>query len=176
MPAFSTISLLPLLLLGASEADRGPGGQTRSRQQPIQLAQLSIEQRVIIRIPTMPPRSAPDAAPAAPLRWNESRGPRCLPLNLIRAAVVTNEAGVTMVVSRTERYLAHVGRACRAADFYAGFYISPNKDGVLCAGRDTLHARNGSACDIERFTRLTAQVVQTDPDEATSDQNERSPR
>jgi len=163
----SLIILLPLILLGVSQT--AEAGQTRSDratapQQPIQLAQLSIEQRVIIRIPTMPAQPRTNG-PVTVIRWKESRGPRCVPLNLIRAAVVASKAGVTMVVSSNERYLAHLGRACRPADFYAGFYISPNKDGVICAGRDTLHARNGSACEIERFSRMTAEVVPADAED-----------
>ncbi|MCW2388423.1 hypothetical protein M2333_001469 [Sphingobium sp. B11D3B] len=157
--------------MGASQAVEaeqrvaGPELSRMVRMEQVQLAQLSIEQRVIIRIPTMPaqPRTAAPAPPV--IQWKEGRGPRCLPLNLIRAAVVTHADGVTMVVSNTERYRAHLGRACRAADFYSGFYISPDKDGVLCAGRDMLHARNGSACEIERFSRLTPQVVHAEPDD-----------
>lgn len=159
MPAFSTIILVPLLLSGVSGAGRILPEEAPVREHQVHLAQLSIEQRVIIRIPAMPPRSseAMEATPAPAVRWKQSKGPRCLPLNLIRAAVVTDDSGVTMVVSRAERYLAHLGRACRPADFYSGFYISPNKDGVLCAGRDTLHARNGSACEIQRFSRMTVE-------------------
>jgi hypothetical protein len=158
LPAFSSIFLISQLLSGDAGA-----AQLRLAERPpairhVELAQLSIEQRVIIRIPTMPAAEA-EPAPRTVLQWKESKGPRCVPLNLIRAATITGKSGVTMVVSRAERYLAHMSRACRAADFYAGFYISPNKDGVICAGRDSLHARNGSACDIEKFSRLTVERV-----------------
>jgi len=160
LPAFPSIMLLPLLLSGVSK-----GGEVR----PVQLAQLSIEQRVIIRIPTMPTPPTPSESQAGTrppaVEWKESKGrsPRCLPLNLIRAAVINSENGVTMVVSARERYRTHFARSCRPADFYAGFYVSPNEDGVLCAGRDTLHARNGSACQIERFSRMVAHQVQPEP-------------
>lgn len=156
MPLFTSLIVLPLLLSGASEPVRLMGSRWVGVEH-IELAQLSIEQRVIIRIPTMPGRAAGVAndAPPAAIRWKESKGPRCVPLGLIRAAAVTREGGVTMVVNRRERYRAHLGRSCRTADFYAGFYITPNKDGVLCADRDMIHARNGSVCEIEKFSRLS---------------------
>ena len=157
MPLFASLIALPLLLSGASDPARLIGSRLVSVEQRIELAQLSIEQRVIIRIPNMPGRTAgvlSDAPPVA-IRWKESKGPRCVPLGVIRAAAATKEGGVTMVVNRRERYRAHLNRACRTADFYAGFYITPNKDGVLCAERDVIHARNGSVCEIEKFGRLT---------------------
>jgi hypothetical protein len=164
LPAFSSIILVTQLLSGAADAGPTRAGGAASVNRHVGLAQLSIEQRVIIRIPSMPAREA-EPAPRTVIRWKESKGPRCIPLNLIRAATASGTSGVTLVVSRAERYVAHLGRACRPADFYAGFYISPNKDGVICAGRDTLHARNGSACEIEKFGRLTAEQVVLDGSE-----------
>lgn len=126
---------------------------------PTQWAQLTIEQRVIIRIPTMRDgqrsglmreKNEPPPAPAL----KETKGPKCLQLNRLRSASVSPENGVTMLVVPREQFRAHFGRACRPADFYAGFYIEPNKDGALCAGRDTLHARSGSTCEIVKFSRL----------------------
>jgi hypothetical protein len=160
LPLATTIILLPVLLAGASDA------ATASRPtQLAQLAQLTIEQRVIIRIPTMPPRATrsslmtAEPPPAPAFQWRELKGPKCLALHSIRGAVITMANGVTMIAGRTERYRAYLDRACRPADFYAGFYVSPNKDGALCAGRDMLHARNGSACEIEKFSRLVAEPV-----------------
>ena len=157
MPLFTSFIALPLLLSGANEPARLMGIWLVSVERPVELAQLSIEQRVIIRIPTMPGRATGvlDDAPPSAIRWKESKGPRCVPLGLIRAAAVTSEGGVTMVVNRRERYRAHLNRSCRTADFYAGFYITPTKDGVLCADRDMIHARNGSVCEIEKFGRLS---------------------
>lgn len=170
MPAFSSILLVSQLLSGAVDAGHFRAANLAGMSRTVELAQLSIEQRVIIRIPSMPP---PEDTPRTVLRWKESKGPRCVPLNLVRAATVNGNSGVTLVVGRAERYLAHVSRACRPADFYAGFYISPNKDGVICAGRDTLHARNGSACEIEKFSRLSVEQVPADEVEEKSKRSDR---
>jgi hypothetical protein len=149
----------------ALEAGRSPDFLTR-----VQLAQLTIEQRVIIRIPAIPlpeappePRGAAVSPPAPPpvvslpgrpQPTREEKGPKCLKLGKIRGALINLDRGITMVTDQNEQFRAHFGRSCRAADFYSGFYIEPNKDGSLCAGRDMLHARNGSNCDIEKFSRL----------------------
>lgn len=160
-----------MLLASAPDAiPRRSDGAPAAPSRPIELAQVTIEQRVIIRIPTVPVRPArtnamDERAPAPPIRWKESKGPKCLPLNRIRGAVITATSGVTMVTGRDEQFRAHFGRACRPADFYSGFYIQPSKDGSLCAGRDTLHARNGSACEIEKFSKMTAEMEAPEPPE-----------
>jgi hypothetical protein len=167
LPAFTTTLLLPALL--ATAADALPRGDAPSRPQPVQLAQVTIEQRVIIRIPMVPPRGATRSSlstPSAPeppsMRWKEAKGPKCLSLKLIRGAHIAPLGGITMLTSRNERIRAHFDRGCRPADFFAGFYIEPHKDGALCAGRDTLHARNGMTCEIEKFSKLLPEPVDED--------------
>lgn len=163
-----------MLLAAAPDAPKVPSSS--------QWAQVTIEQRVIIRIPTVRPRGersslTAEAAPAPPPRLRETKGPRCLPLNRIRGAVITMLNGVTMVTSQSEQFRTHFGRACRPADFYAGFYIEPNKDGAICAGRDTLHARNGSTCEIEKFSLLVPEADEPEPQEPASERKpSRSPR
>jgi hypothetical protein len=126
----------------------------------IRLAQVTIEQRVIIRVPVTPRKgkaaSAADQVerPAPPVKYKEVRGPKCLLMRNLRGAIVEGERMLTLFSAPGERYRAHFGRSCRGADFYSGFYLVPSKDGSLCAGRDDLHARNGSTCEVQRFSRL----------------------
>jgi hypothetical protein len=181
LPVFTTSFLLPLLLASAPDAARQRAGSAAG-DDPVagtQWAQLTIEQRVIIRIPTAPPgpmRSSVmrDVPPPPQIRWRESKGPKCLALSKIRSANITVASGVTMITGQNELFRTHFGRSCRPADFYAGFYIEPNKDGAICAGRDTLHARNGSTCEIEKFSRLTAEI--DDDDEPDRPQRPERPR
>lgn len=168
LPALTMPLLLPLLLASSPDAI---GRRSVSAQAPVQLAQLTIEQRVIIRIPTM--RNGPasvmregEPSPPSESRLKEVKGPKCLQLNRLRGAVINAANGVTMVTNLREQFRTHFGRACRPADFYAGFYIEPNKDGALCAGRDMLHARSGSTCEIEKFSRL---VIDDDEDDDERD-------
>ena len=44
--------------------------------------------------------------------------------------------------------LAALEKACRAEDFYSGFYVARNGDGLLCTDRDTLQSRSGANCRL----------------------------
>ena len=127
-----------------------------------QIAQVIIEQRVIIRVPmqrsgahrpgAQPPHPAPPAAPHG--RWTEVPGPRCVAIRKIVAASVTSARGVDLLIEGDRRLRARLGRECRTADLYSGFYIRPSKDGALCAGRDRILARSGMDCEITAIRRL----------------------
>jgi hypothetical protein len=49
---------------------------------------------------------------------------------------------------------ARLERACRARDFYSGFYLARSSDGKLCVDRDTLQSRSGANCKLTRFRQL----------------------
>lgn len=157
--AFTTSLLLPLLLASAPLSAWDGQTGTSSGIAGTQWAQLTIEQRVIVRIPTV--RGAQRSGSlrdGAGLPSDDSlkevKGPKCLQLNRLRGAAISPEKGITMIMVPSAQFRAHFSRSCRPADFYAGFYIEPNKDGSLCAGRDMLHARSGSTCEIVKFSRL----------------------
>ncbi len=162
---FASPVSLSVLLMVASATTSMPEAVELPRSSSIQLAQVTIEQRVIIRIPTIPPPNAPrlqrgaltsplPPEPSQNVELKEVKGPKCLKLDSLRGAILNSQTGVTMLNDRDEAFRTHFGKSCRAADFYSGFYVQPTKDGSICAGRDTLHARNGSTCDIQKFTRL----------------------
>lgn len=132
----------------------------------VQLAQLEIEERIIIRVPPLrPPPSPPGKAAERPARppsppaveWDEKKGPRCVAIRSIRSAAITDPRGVDLILSSHQRYRARLERGCPSAAFYSGFYLQPSRDGALCARRDMLHARGGTACEIESFRRLVAE-------------------
>lgn len=124
---------------------------------PVQWAQLTIEQRVIIRVPLAkkgkaPPRPTPEAGDD----WEEKKGPRCIALRSIRAASIAVRNGVDLILADQHRYRARLGKGCDSAGFYSGFYVEPDDDGSLCSGRDELQARSGMSCAIDSFKRLVA--------------------
>ena len=132
-----------LLLLSASTGD------------PVQWAQLSIQQRVIIRVPMArkgqaPARITPDARD----RWEEKKGPRCVALRSIRGANIVVSNGVDLLLADNHRYRARLEKGCDSTGFYSGFYVEPDEDGSLCSGRDELQARSGLACAVDSFRRL----------------------
>jgi hypothetical protein len=134
-----------LLLLSASTGD------------PVQWAQLSIQQRVIIRVPMArkgqaPARITPEARDA----WEEKKGPRCVALRSIRGANIVVRNGVDLLLADNHRYRARLEKGCDSTGFYSGFYVEPDDDGSLCSGRDELQARSGLSCAIDSFRRLIA--------------------
>ena len=122
-------------------------------------SQVRIEQRVVIRIAPaaglvrqnlnadLPPR-------AAPPRFEERGKEKCLGLGTI--AGVQTGSGNRLVLFLHDRKMISVGleKACRARDFYAGFYVEKNKDGQLCVSRDKLQSRTGARCESETMRQL----------------------
>lgn len=126
-----------------------------SASDPVVLAQLTIEQRVIIRVPLdRVPSVAPVPPPPTP-DWKEKKGPRCIAVRSIRSARIARN-GIDLILADSERFRARLERSCRPMDFYSGFYIEPSRDGLLCVERDTIRARSGMDCEIDGFKRLVA--------------------
>ncbi len=129
------------------------GGQT--------VRQVRIEQRVVIRI--TPQRqgnrnSLLAQLPQRPLntRYEEREMERCIPVNRI-SGVQTGNGNRLLLFMRDQRILSiNLERACRARDFYSGFYIERNEDGQLCVDRDELQSRSGARCEVERMSELVA--------------------
>ena len=123
--------------------------------EPVQLAQMSIEQRIIIRVPMAKKGRAPARiAPQSRRAWKEKKGPRCIALRSIRSASVIVDNGVDLLLADNHRYRARLERGCSSTGFYSGFYVEPDEDGSLCSGRDELQARSGLSCVIDSFRRL----------------------
>lgn len=110
------------------------------------LAQLTIRQRVMIRVPQL--------APVKPVEWREKRASRCTTLDGIGGAAFTNNGTVDLYFSDGRRLRALLGDKCPAIDFYSGFYIARAADGQVCAKRDAVRSRSGAACEIRAFRRL----------------------
>lgn len=173
IPVFALV-LLALVPTGEGGGDESPasgsamGGQAcaavgdSQRMNGSQWAQVTIEQRIIIRVPM-----ARRGVAAGRLRrergwdagdedveWEEHKGPKCLPVRSLAAAELTSEHGVDLMLRDRSRMRARLGRECRPEDLYSGFYVQPTSDGNICAGRDQLLTRNGMSCDIDSFRRL----------------------
>jgi hypothetical protein len=117
----------------------------------VEMAQLTIRQRIVIRVPAAP-YTAP--LPAQRLRWKEKGGPKCIPMNGLAAAAIFKADAVDLMMRGGKRLRALLDDECPALDFYAGFYIMPSEDGRICAGRDIIHSRAGGKCGIAKFKTL----------------------
>jgi len=121
--------------------------------------QVRIEQRMTIRVA---PRQAPvrqnmfDSLPNRAIgpRFEERRIGKCIPVSGI-AGVQTNGGNSILLYMRDRRIIsASLERACRARDFYSGFYLSSSDDGRLCVDRDALQSRSGANCKLTRIRQL----------------------
>lgn len=159
------IAPIALLLPAAGSADDAPAspanwlrGAAAISPVPVQ-HQVRIEQRVVLRIS---PRSAsarqnllaelPRQLPEQ--EYEEKKIGKCLPVRSI-AAVQTGSGNQLLLYTRDQRIIsARLEKACRARDFYSGFYVEQNKDGMLCVERDKLQSRAGANCEISRIRQL----------------------
>lgn len=117
---------------------------------PVEMAQLTIRQRIIIRVPATPVQPMPIQR----MRWKEKSGPKCIPMNGLAAAAVMKSDAVDLMLRGGKRLRAQFDSACPSLDFYSGFYIMPSEDGRICAGRDMIHSRAGGRCGIAKFKTL----------------------
>lgn len=140
------LALAPALLLGAA-APAAP------EDRPLQFAQVIVREQIVVRVP-MRLREAPAAA--APTRWRESRGPKCVAARSIAGATLLSEHSVDLILRDRSRVRARLSSRCPALAYYRGFYVRPTEDGMICAERDTIRSRMGGQCEIERFRALKA--------------------
>jgi hypothetical protein len=122
--------------------------------------QVRIERRMTIRITPLSPQprrtdmlfGVPNRAIGP--RFEERRMGKCLSVSAI-SGVQPNGGNRLLLFMRDERIVsAELERACRARDFYSGFYLSQNNDGKLCVGRDQLQSRSGVNCKLSSLRRL----------------------
>lgn len=142
--------LSPILLLALSVPAAALAGDQ------VRLAQLTIRERIIIRVPRMaPPGRTPLPAPT-PIQWREKKGPKCIPAQGMAGAMITSPKEVDLVLVGGKRVRAKLDGDCKPLDFYAGFYLRPARDGMICADRDAIKIRSGASCGIDAFKTLVA--------------------
>lgn len=131
-----------LVLVGAAPAPDAPA-------QPQQFAQLVVREQIMVRVQNRRPA-------ATPTQWKEGKGPKCVPARAILGASLQGPESVDLVMRDRSRVRAELDDSCPALDYYYGFYIRPNADGMICADRDSIRSRVGGQCGIERFRSLQA--------------------
>lgn len=124
--------------------------------------QIRIERRVTIRIsPALSTQSrnlmADLARETQPTNFVERKFGKCVAISSI-AGVQPTQDNRLMLYLRDQRIIsANLEKACSARDFYSGFYVEQNADGMLCVDRDKLHSRTGANCEVARMRQLVAQ-------------------
>lgn len=122
--------------------------------------QVRIEQHFSIRIspggPMMPPDMMDDLMDERPERFEERAMGKCFASGAI-AGVQSAEGNRLLLFMRDQHIISAVlEKACRARDFYSGFYIERSADGQLCVNRDKLQSRSGANCRIAKLRALVA--------------------
>lgn len=123
--------------------------------------QIRVERRVVIRISPARPTNRNSLFADLPqqslnARYEEKKMEKCIPVSEI-AGVQTGSGNQLLLFLRDRRIVRmNLEKACRARDFYSGFYIERSKDGNLCVDRDKLQSRTGANCEVGRMRQLVA--------------------
>lgn len=125
--------------------------------------QVRIEQTLTIRVSPRPPGAQPIALTDLPQngmpgRLEERRMGRCLPMSGIIGMQYGGDRRLILFMRDRRVVSATLESACHARDFYSGFYVARNADGMICSDREQLQSRSGANCSIDNFRQL----VETD--------------
>ncbi|MBA3676445.1 MAG: hypothetical protein H0W74_03475 [Sphingosinicella sp.] len=140
-----------MIFWGAAILLASIGAAQGERPEPVEYAQLVVRQQIIVR---MPARLKPGAPSPRQVEWKEGKGPKCVPARSIAGTTLLGRDSVDLILRNNSRIRAKLENSCPALDYYQGFYISPNPDGMICADRDAIRSRVGGQCEIERFRSL----------------------
>lgn len=147
-PVAPLLALLALAPVAAADQPRDTPIET------VEMAQLTFHSRIVIRIPRMiDPRSRREP-PDRPVRLEEKKGPKCVPLTTLDRAIITGRDSIDLLLETGERIRAHFDDDCPALDFYPDLYLRLPDDEMLCARRDAIRSRSGGVCPIESFRRI----------------------
>lgn len=136
------VSLLSALLAGSEEPSA-----TRAS-----VRVTTVEERLIIRVPVVPrPRARLN------IRWEEEKGPKCLPADSIARAFLSGPDSIDFLLRSRQLVRARLDSDCDGLDFYGQLYVQPEDDRI-CAKRDTIRSRMGGSCRIQRFRALVPKV------------------
>ncbi len=121
--------------------------------------QVRIERRVIVRIsPRLPVQREDESEDsprrAEPRRYEERRMSKCVAIKSIAGVQIGQENRLLLFLRDHAIVSAKLDKSCSVRDFYSGFYVENSDDGMICAGRDTLHSRAGANCELSKLRRL----------------------
>ena len=111
---------------------------------------MTVEERMTIRVPVAP-------RPRLRIRWEEEKGPKCVPAGAIAGAFLSGPDSIDFMLRGRRLIRARLDSDCDGLDFYGGFYLQP-EDRMVCARRDTIRSRVGGSCRIDKFRTLVPKV------------------
>ena len=132
------------MLLAAGEAEVPPAPPAQS------VRVMTVQRQMILRVPVRP-------YPRMTFKWEEEKGPKCLPVGAIAGAMLSGPDSIDIVLRNRQRMRARLDNDCEGLDFYGGLYLQ-TEDGQLCAKRDSIRSRMGGTCRIDKFRMLVPKV------------------
>ena len=154
-PSIMIHTVIPATLLalaGSAAAATLRDAPVRPAAARVQIAQVSIHERVIIRVPRM--SRMPMRTVNRSIEWKEHKGPKCIAVAEIAGAMLNKDGAVDLLMDDQTRLRARLDGDCRPLDYYSGFYLKPGPDGMICKGRDAIRMRSGARCEIDGFKSL----------------------
>ncbi len=146
---------IPASLLALAAPALAAAGDSMAQLDGVEIAQVTVRERIIIRLPRMAPaRSVARASVPAPVRYKEKKGPKCVDVADMGGAMIVEPGAVDLVMEGGKRLRARLDDDCGPMDFYSGFYLRPAADGRVCAKRDVIRMRSGASCEIATFRTL----------------------
>ncbi|GAA0669637.1 hypothetical protein FHT00_000483 [Sphingomonas insulae] len=150
-------SAIPASLLALAAPALAAAGDSAMQRDGVDYAQVTVHQRVIIRVPRMTPsRTMARVRATPPVRYREKKGPKCVAVAEMGGAMIVEPGAVDLVMEGGRRLRARLDDDCGPMDFYNGFYLRPAADGQVCAKRDVIRMRSGASCEIATFKTLEA--------------------
>lgn len=156
--------LAPFVVLLPALSGVGPARELAPAADPLQPAsveQVTIQQRVTIRINPRPAPMPMDAMmfdngldEARGPRWIERKMGNCLSAGLIAGVQPIDNSRLLLILNDRRLVTARLEKGCQGRDFYSGFMVQRSDDGMICAGRDMLRSRSGSTCQVTGFRQL----------------------
>jgi hypothetical protein len=150
-PVLASVALLTLLAAPASAVrpDAPDWSRLEGAMQHfvIHVPRMTITQTTVIM------RSRPVPA-APPVMLVERKAKDCLEMRRIVGFGITRPDSVDLVLNDGSRMRARLASNCPSLGFYQGFYVKPNPDMKMCAGRDPIRTRSGGECAIQAFKSL----------------------
>ncbi|MEM1194859.1 MAG: hypothetical protein AAGH57_02045 [Pseudomonadota bacterium] len=137
--------------------DRNASASLGALKDGVVFGQIRLQRRVFIRIS---PRGISNRRnmlaqlPVRTRRYKERKAERCVRIGQIAGVETGHGNRLLLFLEDAEIMSVSLEKACRAKDFYSGFYVDQTEDGKMCAKRDTLQSRNGARCDVERIMEL----------------------
>ena len=111
---------------------------------------MTVEERLVIRVPVAP-------HPRLRIRWDEEKGPKCIPANALAGAFLSSPDSIDFVLRGRQFVRAYLDNDCEGLDFYGGLYLQPD-DEKVCAKRDIVRSRVGGSCRIVKFKSLVPKI------------------